>query len=167
MSSLVAPLVKNPPAMQETLVRFLDQKIPCRRERLPSPVFSGFPSGSSGNKSTCNARDLSSFPGLEKFPGKGNSYQLQYFGLEKSMDCIVHGVTKSWTWLSNFHLSYNITLVSGVQHNDSIFFINFTLYKFIINFLSFLVVYTPQSINTNHIFLIKVFLMLFSMSFLL
>ena len=30
-------------------------------------------------------------------------YPLQYSGLENSMDCIVHGVTKSWTQLSDFH----------------------------------------------------------------
>ena len=30
-------------------------------------------------------------------PGEGNSYPLQYSGLENSMDCIVHGVTKSQT----------------------------------------------------------------------
>ena len=32
-----------------------------------------------------------------------NSYPLQYSGLENSMDCIVHGVTKSQTLLSDFH----------------------------------------------------------------
>ena len=30
-------------------------------------------------------------------------YPLQYSGLENSMDCMVHGVTKSWTWLSDVH----------------------------------------------------------------
>ena len=35
---------------------------------------------------------------------KGKGYPLQYSGLENSMDCIVHGVTESWTWLSDFHL---------------------------------------------------------------
>ena len=30
-------------------------------------------------------------------PGEGNGYPLQYSGLENSMDCIVHGVAKSWT----------------------------------------------------------------------
>ena len=46
-------------------------------------------------------------PGLGGSPGKGNSYPLQYSGLENSMDCIVHGVTKSRTRLSDFsfHLS--------------------------------------------------------------
>ena len=38
-TSLVAQLVKNPPAMQETLVQFLDWKIPWRRAWQPTPVF--------------------------------------------------------------------------------------------------------------------------------
>ena len=32
-------------------------------------------------------------------------YLLQYSGLENSMDCIVHGVSKSWTWLKDFHFN--------------------------------------------------------------
>ena len=36
-------------------------------------------------------------------PGEENSYSFQYSGLENSMDYIVHGITKSQTWLSNFH----------------------------------------------------------------
>ena len=55
----------------------------------------GFPGGSESKESACNAGDLGSIPGLGRFPGKGNSYSLQYSGLENSMDCIVHGVTKS------------------------------------------------------------------------
>ena len=42
-ASLVAQVVKNPPAMQETLVQFLGQEDPWRRDRLPTPVFLGFP----------------------------------------------------------------------------------------------------------------------------
>ena len=38
-ASLVAQLVKNPPAMWDTWVRSLGGKIPWRRERLPTPVF--------------------------------------------------------------------------------------------------------------------------------
>ena len=41
--------------------------------------------------------------GWEDSPGEGKGYPLQYSGLENSMDCIVHGVTKSRTRLSNFH----------------------------------------------------------------
>ena len=47
-------------------------------------------------------------PVLGRSPGEGNGYPLQYSSLENSIDretrwATVHGVTKSWTWLSNFH----------------------------------------------------------------
>ena len=61
---LMAQLVKNPPAMQETLVKFLGQEIHWRRDRLPTPVFFGFLCGSAGKESSCNAGDLGSIPGL-------------------------------------------------------------------------------------------------------
>ena len=44
-------------------------------------------------------------PGLGRSPGEGKGYPLQYSGLENFMDCIVHGVAKSWTQLSDFHFS--------------------------------------------------------------
>ena len=62
-----------------------------------------------GKESACNAGDLSSIPGLERSPGEGKGYPLQYSGLENSMDCIVHGVTKSQTRLSNFHFTNLLT----------------------------------------------------------
>ena len=43
-------------------------------------------------------------PGLGSSPGEGSGYSLQCFGLENPMVCIVHGVAKSWTRLSNFQL---------------------------------------------------------------
>ena len=63
----------------------------------------GFPGGSAGKESTCNLGNLGWILGLGRSPGEGNSYPLQYSGLENSMDCIVHGVTKSRTRLSDFH----------------------------------------------------------------
>ena len=57
----------------------------------------GFPSSSVGKESACNAGDLSSVPGLGRSLGEGKGNPLQYFGLENSMDCIVHGVTKADT----------------------------------------------------------------------
>ena len=60
-------------------------------------VNNGFPCGSAGKESACNAGDLGSIPGLGRFPREGKGYPLQYSGLENSMDCIVHGVTKSQT----------------------------------------------------------------------
>ena len=50
----------------------------------------------------CNVEDLGSVPGLGRSPGKRNGYPLQYYGLENSTDCIVYGVTKSRTQLSDF-----------------------------------------------------------------
>ena len=47
-----------------------------------------FPGGSAGKESACNAGDLGSIPGLGRSPGEGNSYPLQYSGLENSMDCM-------------------------------------------------------------------------------
>ena len=59
--------------------------------------YVGFPGGSAGKESSGNEGDLGSIPGLRRSPGEGNGYPLQYLGLENSMDCIVHGVTKSQT----------------------------------------------------------------------
>ena len=40
---------------------------------------------------------IAALAGLGRSPGEGNGYPLQYSGLEDSMDCTVHGVTKSQT----------------------------------------------------------------------
>ena len=74
-ASLVAQLVKNPPAMWETR----------------------------------NVGDLGPIPGLERSPREGNSYPLQYSGLENLMDCIFHEVTQRQTRLSDFH--FQVALV--------------------------------------------------------
>jgi len=54
-------------------------------------------------KNPSAVEDLCSIPGLGRSPGEGNSYPLQDSGLENSMDCIVHEITKSQTRLSDFH----------------------------------------------------------------
>ena len=59
----------------------------------------GFPGGSAGKESTCNAGDP--IPGLGRFVGEENSYPLQYSGLENSMGCVVsQWVTKNRMRLS-------------------------------------------------------------------
>ena len=55
----------------------------------------GFPCGSTGKESACNAGDLDSIPGLGRSLGEGNSYPPQYSGLENSMNCIAYGVAES------------------------------------------------------------------------
>ena len=66
----------------------------------------GFPGASASKESACNAGDLGLIPGLERFPGEGKGYPLQYCGQENSMDCIVRGVTESRTRLSYFHFYF-------------------------------------------------------------
>ena len=65
----------------------------------------GFPGSSAGQESTCNTEDPALNPGLGRSPGEGKGLPLQYSGLENSMDCIVLGVKKSRTRLSDFHFS--------------------------------------------------------------
>ena len=62
--------------------------------------------GSDGKESACNAGDLGLIPGSGRSLGGGNGYPLWYSCLENSMNkrawwAAVHGVTNSWTWLSN------------------------------------------------------------------
>ena len=71
-SFLIAQLLKNPPAMQEILVRFLGRKDPLKRDRLPTPVFLGFPC-SAGKESACSAGDLGLIPGLGRSLEKGKA----------------------------------------------------------------------------------------------
>ena len=70
-------------------------------------VTKGFPNSLVGKQSACNAGDLGSVPGLGRSPGEGKGYPVQYSGLENSMDCRVHRVTKSQTRLSNFHFQFH------------------------------------------------------------
>ena len=82
----MAQLVKNLPTIQETPVQFLGREEPLERDRLPTPVFLGFPGGSVSKESTLQCRR----PGFNlwdgKIPGEGKGYPLQYSGLENSMD---------------------------------------------------------------------------------
>ena len=73
-----------------------------------------YPDSSVGKEFACKTGDPGSIPGSGRSPGEGKAYPLQYSGLENSMDCIVHGVAKSWTRLSNFcfispHLSHGVS----------------------------------------------------------
>ena len=65
-------------------------------------VERGFPCGSAGKESACNAGDLGLIPGLGRSPGEGKGSPLQYSGLENSVDGMVYGVAESDT-LSDFH----------------------------------------------------------------
>ena len=66
--------------------------------------------------------DLGSVPVLGRSPGEGKGYPLQYSGLENSMDCIVHGVAKSQTRLSDFHFHLMgwASLIAQMVKNPSV-----------------------------------------------
>ena len=96
-ASLIAQLVKNLPAMQETLVQFLSQKDPLEKGQATHSNILGLPCGSAGKESACNVGDLGLIPGLGRSPEEGKGYLLQYSGKKNCKDCIVHGVTKCWT----------------------------------------------------------------------
>ena len=66
----------------------------------------GFLCDSAGKESACNAGDLGSIPGLGRTPGEGKGHPFQYSGLENSIDCRFHGVTKSQTHLRDFRFHY-------------------------------------------------------------
>ena len=66
------------------------QKIGHDRVTFTFSAGLGFPGGSEGKESTCNAVDLGSTPGLGRSPGEGHDNPFQYSCLENSMDCTVH-----------------------------------------------------------------------------
>ena len=78
VGDLVAQIVKNSPAMQRPRSDSWVRKMPWRRYRLPTSVFMGFPGGSAGKESACNAGDLGLIPGLGRSLGGGNGNPLQY-----------------------------------------------------------------------------------------
>ena len=70
------------------------------------PEIGGFPDGSVGKESACNAGDMGSIPGSGGSPGGGNGNPLQYSIFFSPMDggdwqATVLKVTKSWTQLSS------------------------------------------------------------------
>ena len=67
----------------------------------------GFFDSSVGKEFACNAGDSSLIPGLGRSPGEGKGYPLQYSGPENLMDCIVHGVARSRTRLTDFHFHFH------------------------------------------------------------
>ena len=74
-----------------------------------------FPGGSAGKESACNAGDLGLILGSGRSPGEGNSYPLQYSGLENSMDrgawwATVHTVAES-DMTEQLSLSYTLPYV--------------------------------------------------------
>ena len=80
--------------------------------------YLGFPGGSDGKKSACNAGDLGLIPGLGRSPGGEHGNPLQYSCLENPHGqrwARVHGVTKSWTWLSDWTQHTQLSVYRTIQ----------------------------------------------------
>ena len=103
---LIAQLVKNLPAMQEIPVRFLGWEDPFQlswASLVAQLVRIYLQCGRPGFN-----------PWVGKIPWRRKGYPLLYSDLENSMDCMVHGVAKSQTRLSNFHFHFLLPYMGGL-----------------------------------------------------
>ena len=83
-------------------------------------IYMGFPGGSDGKESACNAGDRGLIPRLGRSPGKGNGNPFGYSCLENPMDrgawrAIVHGLAKSWTQLSDYESESHAVVSNSLQ----------------------------------------------------
>ena len=85
------------------------------KQELPAVSYSlcvskGLLDSSVGKESACNVGDLGLILGLGWSPGVGKGYPLQYSDLENSMDCMVHGVTKSWVDWATYTFTFSVSM---------------------------------------------------------
>ena len=99
-ASVIAQLVKNLRAVQETLVWFLGRE--DLLEKATHSSILGLPLWLSCKDSACNAGDLGSIPGLGRSPREGKATHSSILAW-RSRGLYSHGVTKSLTRLSDFH----------------------------------------------------------------
>ena len=100
-TSLIAQLVKNPPALEETPVKLMVGKIRWRRVWLHTPVSLDFSCGSAGKESACSAGDLGLISRFGRSPGEGKGYPLQCSGL---------GLDSEESWVPNYWCSWTVVL---------------------------------------------------------
>ena len=100
-ASLVAQLVKNLPEMQGTLVRFQGQEDPLEKGQATHSSILGLPLWLSWWRIHLQYGRPGFDPWVRKIPWRRE--RLPSPGLENYLDCIVHGVAKSWAWLGDFH----------------------------------------------------------------
>ena len=61
--------------------------------------WEGFPGGSAGKESACNAGDLGLIPGLGRSPGEGNGYPLQYSWPSLVAQLVKNPLAMRETWI--------------------------------------------------------------------
>ena len=112
----------------------------------------GFPDSSVGKESACNAGGPGSIPGLGRSAGEGIGYPLQYSDLENFMDCIVHGVAKNRTQMSDFHFHFLFSLYMCVY----IYYI--CVYVYIYVMYTYMCIYTYTHITHIYVYVIYVYM---------
>ena len=95
-----------------------------KRFVLASSTISGFPSGSDGKVSACNAGDPGSIPGSGRSLGEGNGNPFRYSCLGNPMDGgawwpTVHGVAKNWTRLNDFTFTFHLLFLESCLQQGS------------------------------------------------
>ena len=83
----------------------------------------GCPVGSAVKESACNVGNLGLISRLGRSLGKGKGYPLQYSSLGNSMDCIVHGVTKSWIHRETFTSLHSVEAEQAFDRSQHSFMI--------------------------------------------
>ena len=99
---MIAQLIKNPPAVQETLVQPLGREDPLENGQAAHSSIPGLPRWLSWSRIRLQCRRPGLDPWVGKISWRRERLLFQYSSLENSMDCIVQGVAKSRTRLSDF-----------------------------------------------------------------
>ena len=75
----------------------------------------GFPGGSAGKESTCNVGDLGSIPGLERSPGEGKGYPLQYSRVSLLAQLVKNPPAMWETWVQS--QDWDCPLEEGIEYS--------------------------------------------------
>ena len=125
-ASLAAHLVRiylqcRRPCFDSSWVR----KIFWRRDRLPTPVFLGFPDGSDSKESVHHAGDSSSIPGLGRSSGGGIGYPHQYYWASLVAQLVKNPPAMQETWVRS--LGWEDPLEKGKATHSSILWLRLWL----------------------------------------
>ena len=120
--------------MQETPVQFLGWEDPLEKGQATHSSVPGLPLWLNWQKICLQCRRPGFNPWVGKIPWRRKGCPLQYYGLENSMDCIFHGVAKSWTRLSNLHFSLHLGCQICIQSYSQYSFICLVSAGFVVMF---------------------------------
>ena len=131
--SMTAQLVKNLPAMQETLVWFLGQEDPLEKGQVTHSSVLGLPCGSAGKESACNVGDLGLIPVLGRFPWRRKRLPTPVFWPGK-----FHGLYGPWDhkelgmteWLT--FMAIHFQSLENQEETITSFFLDWGSWRFLV-----------------------------------